>query len=490
MNLKSFLFIPSLFLLLLCIQTCSQRGKRGETDKPNLLFIWTDEQQPFTMAKYGNDRIKTPNLNRLADESIVFLNTYVTQPVCTPSRSSTMTGLYPHTNGCYTNNIALAEDVPCFPEIVGDPDYRTAYFGKWHLGDEIYAQHGFEEWEAIEDSYIKYYSDHRNRSDRSSYHHWLLKKGYKPDDDGKFGKVFSRKYAAGMPLEHSKPAFLKERAIDFLRRNRENPFILYVNFLKPHMPFTGPLDSLYSPEEVYLPESFGHVLDESFPASYRKKQASIEKKYGTTEKEIRELIARYWGLVSEVDMSVGAILEELEDLGLSHNTIVVFTSDHGDMMGAHNLVQKGVVFEESAKVPLMIRYPEMYPESKVIKTRISLIDIVPTLLDLMNRPAPDHLQGSSLIPLVEGKRGPDYLFAEWSSDSRYSRTVISPEGMKLCINKEENDMLFDLVKDPLEMNNLIDRPDYSAEVKKLTGKILEWQQKTGDTLKLGALLQN
>jgi len=484
MNLKSVLFTPFVLLSLLFIQTCSQSGGSGERDKPNLLFIWTDEQQPFTMAKYGNDRIITPNLNKLADESIVFLNTYVTQPVCTPSRSSTMTGLYPHANGCYTNNIPLAENVPCFPEIVGDPEYRTAYFGKWHLGDEIYPQCGFEEWAAIEDTYIKYYSGGRDRSDRSSYHHWLLEKGYKPDENGKYGKVFSRKYAASLPLEHSKPAFLEERSIDFLKRNKDNPFILYVNFLEPHMPFTGPLDTLYSPGDVYLPESFGHVLDESFPASYRKKQASIEKQYGATEKEIRELIARYWGLVTEVDMSVGAILKELDDLGLSKNTVVVYTSDHGDMMGAHNLVQKGLVFEESAKVPLMIRYPERYPESDVIETRISLIDIVPTLLDLMNRPAPAYLQGKSLVPLVEGKRGPDYVFTEWNSDSRISRTVISPGGMKLCINKEEKNMLFDLEKDPLEMTNLIDRPDYSDEVKKLTGKIFEWQQETGDTLKL------
>lgn len=484
MKLKSCLFTPLVLLLVLIVQSCSQSGKMEKPGKPNLLFIWTDEQQPFTMAKYGNERIKTPNLNKLADESIVFLNTYVTQPVCTPSRSSTMTGLYPHTNGCITNNIPLAEDIPCFPDMVGDPEYRTAYFGKWHLGDEIYAQHGFEEWEAIEDTYIKYYSEGRARSDRSSYHHWLLEKGYKPDDEGKFGEAFSRRYAASLPLEHTKPTFLKERTIDFLQRNKDNPFILYVNFLEPHMPFTGPLDSLHSPEDVYLPESFGHVLDESFPRSYLKKQAAIEKQYGATEKEFRELIARYWGLVSQVDMSVGAILRELEELGLAENTIVVYTSDHGDMMGAHSLVQKGLVFEESAKVPLMIRYPKKFPESEVIETRISLIDIVPTLLDLMNRPLAHNLQGSSLVPLIEGKRKADYVFTEWNSDSRFSRTVISPEGLKLCINKEERDMLFDLENDPLEMINLIDRPDYRDDIKELTGKILEWQELTGDTLRL------
>ena len=155
---KRFLIVPIACILLLPAMNACRTKEASNADKPNLIFIWTDEQQPFTMSVYGNDRIKTPNLNKLAGESIVFKHAYVTQPVCTPSRSSTMTGLWPHTSGCVSNNIPLPENVPCLPELINDTDYRTAYFGKWHLGDEIYAQHGFEEWEAIEDSYIQYYT--------------------------------------------------------------------------------------------------------------------------------------------------------------------------------------------------------------------------------------------------------------------------------------------------------------------------------------------
>ena len=126
-------------------------------DKPNLLFLWTDQQRPDTMKVYGNSWIEAPNLNRLASESVVFEKCCDTQPVCTPARSSVMTGFWPHQNGCTNNNIALLRETPCVPEILKDPDYRTAYFGKWHLGDEVDAQHGFQEWVSIEDQYNSHY---------------------------------------------------------------------------------------------------------------------------------------------------------------------------------------------------------------------------------------------------------------------------------------------------------------------------------------------
>ncbi|MHC4095888.1 MAG: sulfatase-like hydrolase/transferase [Planctomycetota bacterium] len=119
-----------------CLPTPVRKQK-----KPNLLFIWTDEQRADTMAAYGNTRIHAPNLNKLAGESMVFQKAYVTQPVCTPNRSAVMTGLWPHTSGCTENNIPLPQDIRCLPELLNDPDYRTGYMGKWHLGNEIFVQH-------------------------------------------------------------------------------------------------------------------------------------------------------------------------------------------------------------------------------------------------------------------------------------------------------------------------------------------------------------
>jgi len=127
------------------------RGARRPGDKPNLLFLWTDEQRADTMAAYGNPLVRVPAMNRLASQSVVFDRAYVTQPVCTPSRSSVMTGLWPHQSGCVRNNIAMKAETKTTPELLGDSAYRTGYMGKWHLGDEVFAQHGFEEWKAMED---------------------------------------------------------------------------------------------------------------------------------------------------------------------------------------------------------------------------------------------------------------------------------------------------------------------------------------------------
>ena len=137
-------------------------GCKSNKEKPNLLFLWTDQQRADTMGVYGNSKIQVPNLNKLARESAVFQNAYVSQPVCTPSRSTVMTGLWPHQNGCTENNVALRAEIPCLSEMVEDPDYTKAYYGKWHLGDEVFAQHGFDEWVSIEDGYAAHYGPARD----------------------------------------------------------------------------------------------------------------------------------------------------------------------------------------------------------------------------------------------------------------------------------------------------------------------------------------
>ncbi len=488
-------------LLLIGLKACSPPP---ETSKPNLLFIWTDEQQYFTMKAYGNDLIQTPNLDRLASESFVFKKAYVVQPVCTPDRSTVMTGLYPHTNGCVANNIALPESVKTLPEIIGDPDYHSAYMGKWHLGNEIFKQQGFDTWVSIEDNYIQYYTEDRNREDRSDYHHWLLEKGYQPDERNRFG----RSYAARLPFEHCKPKFLEEKAIEFLETKGNEPFILYVNFLEPHMPFFGPLDSLYSPDRVPLPDNFYDLPGEDDPLTHHKKVKNDRKQYGPSEKEFRELRAKYWGLVTQMDISVGGILDKLESLGLAENTIVVFTSDHGDMMGAHQMVAKGVMYEESVRIPFLLKDPRMNKSQRIIEERVSQIDIVPTILDLMDREMPENLQGKSLIPSLREKNFPaEDIFIEWNSRNDYTtsdmgitiladvdsinpesspslRTVISKEGWKLSLSNRDKSQLFNLNYDPLETTNLFYQKEYRETVEELTAKILEWQKLTNDSLRL------
>ncbi|HOE12324.1 MAG TPA: sulfatase-like hydrolase/transferase [bacterium] len=479
---------------------------RAADRKPNLLFLWTDEQRADTIDVYGNTTIQTPNMSRLAQESIVFKRAYVSQAVCTPSRSTVMTGLWPHESGCTQNNIPLPETTPCLPEILGDSDYRTGYFGKWHLGDEIFAQHGFAEWVSLEDGYRNYYRETRDKNQKSSYYHFLKDLGYTPDTSQ---GDFSRGFASRLKIEHCKPKFLELNACDFLRRHKNEPFILYVNFLEPHMPFFGPLNDLHSPEEISLPANFDDPLEEDEPLAYRLKQFHYrEHGYGgldlKTEAGWRRLIANYWGLCSQVDRSIGEILKTLETEGLANHTIVVYTSDHGDMMGSHRLLAKTVMYEEATRVPWMMRVPQSGFKAQVISQPVSHIDMVPTLLDLMGKPVEDGFTGHSLVPLMKGGVAQeDHVFIEWNPSEAenpterptgigpdkaeralksYTRTVVSPSGWKLCLNDQDSDQLFNLNLDPGETQNLFYTGMHSERIEALSRRIHQWQRRVGDRI--------
>jgi arylsulfatase A-like enzyme len=455
-------------------------ARRPAGDKPNLLFLWTDEQRADTLAAYGNHRFKVPNLNSLAAGSIVFDRCYDTQPVCTPARSSVMTGHWPHGNGCIHNNIPLNRQTPVLPEMVADAAYRTAYMGKWHLGDELFQQHGFEQWVSMEDIYNEHFTPGHDQSARSSYYHYLIEQGFKPESKGKF----SRNQANGLPIEHGKPAFLAREASGFIRKHNAEPWMLYVNFLQPHMPFTGPLNDLHSELEAPLPENYPGIPVEGEPEFYAaKRQDFLENGFEGQELKTRagwQRIARnYAGLCAEVDLAVGRILQALEESGQAGNTIVVFTTDHGDMMGAHSLLAKDVFYEEAIHIPMLLHVPFRGNRQQHIPQPVSHIDVVPTLLHLLGKPVPESLPGASLLPLLEGsQRREDHVFLEWHKPA--GRTVISPDGWKMALYHKDNPLLFNRAKDPLEMHNLYHLPESKPVIARLRSKLEKWQQRVKD----------
>ncbi len=485
---------------------------------PNLLFIFTDEQRADTLGAYGNARIQTPNLDRLASEGTVFEKAYVTQPVCTPSRSSILTGLYPHTNGCTANNIPLGLDTPCLPEMVGK-GYATGYHGKWHLGDEIYAQHGFDDWRSIEDVYRKYYRENRNPDERSTYHHFLVQHGFEPEE----GNVFARKTCAGFPEECGKPAYLAQEASRFIRAHQSEPFILFVNFLEPHPPFTSPRDNQYDPAEVKLPANFNNPPAEDQHLKARLRYCSFrDKGHGgmplRTEANWRRLIANYWGLCSLVDTHAGRIIDTLRECGLYDDTVVVYTSDHGDMMGSHRLLTKGVMFEEAVTVPLIVK-PAGDHQPHRVRGPVSQIDLLPTLLDLMDERIPGHLEGASLKDFVlEGGQPQRDVFIEWNGrntgtppsggvagqdsrglprgldETRASaaivdpvRTIVTRDGWKLNLSPMGEHELYNLFQDPWEKRNLAAMPIHGRLMKGLAERIGAWQERTSDSTSLPQL---
>jgi len=484
--------------------------------RPNLLFLYTDEQRFDTLEAYGNKQIEMPNLNRLARQSCVFDRAYVTQPVCTPSRSTLLTGLYPHTNGCRSNNAPLSCDIPCLAEML-DGGYACGHFGKWHLGDELFAQHGFDHWVSIEDLYNGFFRDGRDRSATSDYTQWLIWRGLRPPN----GRFFTRRDAAGMDEQYSKPAFLGMRASQFIREHRHDPFCLYVNFLEPHPPLTGPRDGQYDPDSIALPANFENVPGAANHPKARMLHAyyrNLAERSGHDSFEAfwRHQRANYWGLCSQVDTHCGVILNTLDECGLMNNTIIVFTSDHGDMMGSHQLLFKTLMFEESTRVPMLIRLPSQSLQRR-IGGAVSQIDMVPTLLELMGQTVPEHLQGLSLAGRMKGSDEGlrQDVFIEWNGAdcslggvvSRNEmpeeiaglatldetaaairdpvRTIVTRDGRwKLNVSPLGAHELFDLGNDPSETTNLVGCGGHASLVRDLTERLRAWGGRSGDDVEL------
>ena len=482
-------------------------------EKPNILFIFTDQQRADTMACYGNSMISTPNLNALADGSFVFENGYVSAPICTPSRSTIMTGLWPHVSGCLKNNVRLEDSVQTIADMLPD-DYHTAYYGKWHLGNEVIKQHGFDEWLSIEDQYRDYYTDPKYYEVLSDYHHYLIEKGYAPDKESQGAMVFSREYAAALPEEHTKATFLGHKAAEFIQNNKDRPFALYVNIFEPHPPYDGPFNSMYDPQAI--PTSPVFMKDPPENACLQHKLRAQESAVGggfepspkvtpPQESFWRDIIARYWGMVTMVDNAVGKILQALEEAGIADNTIVVYSAEHGDQMGDHNIIQKAVFYEQSVKVPMLLRVPWLSDGTRV-PGRYGHIDTVPTLLDLCGVELPEHLQGESKVPVLQGDATLENndVMIDWTGrnleeaktyistgDTELGnvqdtphRILISHDGWKLTLSELEQGELYNLNDDPYEDKNLFNHPAQRRRIPEMAYRIRDWQYRNDDNARL------
>jgi len=444
--------------------------------------------------------VHAPNLNKLASESVIFKRTYVTHPVCTPSRSSLMTGTWPHTNGCTRNSVPLDGRFRVFPELMEDKDYRAAYIGKWHLGEEGPVGRGFDEWISTDD--------------HGDYTNFLVSRGIAPDkQNGRFSELA----ISNLPIELSRPKFLEKCACEFIEKHQRDPFILVVGFVEPHSPYNGPLNDEHPLDQIELdptgtrPESGDIPLRYRLMREWQQAEAVLDRErlpaqlfFGVTPEEYRSIRQRYLGLVTLVDQSIGAILACLERCDLTDNTIVVHTSDHGDSLGAHHLFGKETMFEEAACVPLLVRLPGQRA-SKTITHPVSHIDFVPTLLDLLGQPNHPQCAGKSLLPLITEEAAPSQnVFLEWAPNrtkvkkgtklarrrlvkravEESTRTIVTPEGWKLCLRDKDLNELYNLKDDSLEARNLYADRQYASVISHLADEIRRWQESANDKLKV------
>jgi choline-sulfatase len=442
---------------------------------PNIVFIMTDQQNTNTLGCYGNPIIHTPNIDRLALEGTLFQRHYVTAPLCVPSRASIWSSRYPHSNGVMVNDddrtVSLPDDLPTFGDLAKKMGYLCGYIGKWHVGRENIAQHGFTDawWTHL----------------RGSYEQSLEEAGFDfpPDSD--------RGSQRGMvPYELTHDTVVAAKTIEFIKEHCDNPFAVVCSMRAPHDPYTGPFNELYDPADIPLPATFmedfqgkPYAQQRGAPRAWFEHWIGTDPDHYNTD-ELRRITARYWGLTHLIDLNVGRVLQCLDDLNLAENTIVVFMADHGDMMGEHGLFAKGLfMYEGSIHVPCIVRWPGHIPAGRRVNYLSSTIDIVPTLLDLMGIPLSQGMQGESMRSLWDhASNHRDAIFAEiWEAYGCSSPILsIRTERWKYNWYLADRDELYDLEADPLEMNNLAPLQKHRETLLGLRSRIEKWLMETGD----------
>ncbi len=443
------------------------------TDRPNILWICTDQQRYDTIHALGYSHVDTPHIDQLVREGVAFTHAYCQSPICTPSRASFLTGMYPSAVHVMGNG---NETFPAHPELLSkrlaDADYDCGLIGKLHLASaygriEPRVDDGFRYWQ---------YS-HAPRDDwpeGHGYADWVRSKGEV------LGELVKDRHGVPSPLHQT--TWCAEKAIEFICQEREEPFLACVNIYDPHPPFNPPQSyrELFNPEDMPGPLFRDSDIEQQEKLSAVDFQSRVRR---PTELDIRdplnpdrgraadarELQAAYCAMIKLIDDQVGRMMAALEESGQRENTLVIFTSDHGEMLGDHGLIQKGCRFYEGlVRVPLVFSWPGHIQQGVQSDALVELLDQTPTLMELAGLEIPERLQGRSLVPMLKGAADlghhRDFVRCEYydaldEKDGTFA-TMYRDERYKLIVyHGHDLGELYDLEEDPQEFENMWDEPE-------------------------------
>ncbi len=432
-----------------------------ESRPPNLLVVHTDQQSCWTLSAYGGNEVHTPNVDRLAREGARFDQFFTNSPVCTPSRGCFVTGRYPHAHGAYRNSAELHRDEVTWASLLQRAGYATGYIGKWHLDGPGRTRGG---WLRAERSMG--FADCRWMFENA---HW--KRMIEQPD----GTVRTEK-EVGDPSERPDPStyttdFLTDKAIEFLEGHRAGPFCLMLSIPDPHMPWTvrEPYASMYRAEDMRLPAS---LCQEDVPAWQQAMQTWRDRSPPAEQQLVREVKAQYCGEVKCIDDNVGRMLDRLDAWGISEHTAVVFTSDHGELMGEHGLMAKNALYATDCRVPLIVRWPERVRAGTVVSRVTSTVDFQPTLLSLLGVDPSGREQGADASAFLLGGEVPwrDTAFVHHSSMEHLA--LFTPEHELVC-GREGEHALYDRLTDSEQVHNRLRDPRMRDAVRDLFALLVD-----------------
>jgi arylsulfatase A-like enzyme len=423
--------------------------------RPNLIYLMADQLGYNHVGYAGNPRAKTPNIDRLAGESVSFTNAVSNTPVCAAHRAGLFTGKYTTSTGMVINELRMNPNHRCLGHVVTEAGYQTAYIGKWHLWANQLGNHhdpansftprgpcrlGWDGFWASYGFHHTYWDMYYHTESREK----ITIPGYEPDGQ-------------------------TDLAIDWLRGAREDnrPFSLVLSYGTPHDPWGS--DN--------VPKEYWDLFEDvqfSLPENYLPDNDPYADKWGSLRPEERERLTSwmrgYYAMTANLDANIGRLLAAVEDLALAKDTIVVFSSDHGEMFGAHGRRAKNIFYEEAARVPFLVRWTGRSKPGLRSDACISTVDIMPTLLGLMRLPVPEEVEGMDLSHLVLGEDGPEPeaallqntgACAAWE-DGHEWRALRDKRYTYARYRVDDRELLFDNIEDPLQVRNLAGDPDYAA----------------------------
>jgi arylsulfatase A-like enzyme len=474
-----------LVIALLLLSRCTGVSK-GEVKKPNILFLFTDDQRYGTIGELHHDAVKTPNIDKLVDGGVTFTNAYIFGAphgaVCSPSRAMLMTGrfYYNISPNVYAQfSVPQSEKGVCdlltFPEYFKANGYKTFATGKQHNGQQ-WIERGFDEAKSV---YLG----------GMTKHFGTLVKDFFPNTG------WSNPYA---DRDKFSSELFADAAIDFMENHRdEKPFLMYVAFTAPHDPRTAPqaFHEMYPPEEIELPPNF--KKEHPFRIADMKIRDEKLAAFPREPEEIKKHISDYYAMITATDVQIGRILDELEKSGEAKNTIIVFSGDNGLAVGQHGLMGKQNVYEHSIKVPLIFCGPGI-PKDVKTEAFAYLHDVFPTLCGLTGLEIPESVETKNLAPVILGKQAEvrevmHFGYSSWPGDilrekegeesDRGAHRAVRKGDWKLIISSKEGVVtrqLFNLKEDPWELNNVADAPELYGPKQELLSELKRLMKETGD----------
>jgi len=465
-------------------------------DRPNILILMTEHQQARTIDPDSPCRM--PNVkDRIAGEGVLFKLGYTPTALCAPARASFFTGLYPTAHGMYNNyhslpviHQGLFEGVRLFSDYLKEAGYNLSYIGKWHVsGEKSPIDYG---WNVIEGGGPSSYPIPGCRK-------FVWQKQVKSDPRLEGLKRYAIIRREGWPnyILYGTRSGGIEDMIDFRRgriaveeikrlSKKQEPWVIYVGFTDIHDPYivVEPYASMYDPDDIPLPENYYDTMEDK-PAIYRRMRMQLWSQL--SEEQVREAIAHYWGLCTMTDDIVGMILDALEDVGVEDNTLVVYTSDHGDQVGGHGLFLKGVMpFEESYRIPIAVRWPHVVKPNTVCLEFVTLCDFAPTFCEIAGVEMTGPCHGKSILQILQGSTPRDWrksFFGQFlGTEYYYTQRIVRNRRFKYVFNGFDFDELYDLQKDPYEMRNLAMDPNYEDVKIELIEEMWKWCVEVDDIL--------